>query len=225
MLDSSVWTALALSFKVATWATLISALLAIVLAYFFTRRDFWGKEILDAILTLPMVLPPTVLGYYLLVLLGQKGIIGAWLKSNFDLTLVFTWQGAVVASVLITFPLIFKPARSAFETISPIYEQAAKTLGLSALAIFFRVCLPLAWRTILTGVLLGFSRSLGEFGATLMIAGSIPGRTETLSLAVYQAVQNGQDDLANQLVGLMVLVCVIVLCLIKYLSRQKGMRC
>jgi len=158
-----------------------------------------------------MVMPPTVLGYYLLVLLGSHGPLGAWLIEQFGIRLIFTWQGAVIAAMVVAFPLVFKAARAAFETIDSQLEDAARTLGMHEIAIFFRVTLPLAWRGILAGLLLSFARALGEFGATLMVAGSIPGRTQTMSIAVYEAVQAGQDDAANFLVAVTSIVCVAVL--------------
>jgi molybdate transport system permease protein len=162
-------------------------------------------------LTLPMVLPPTVLGYYLLVLVGTRSPLGAWLLQTFGIRLIFTWQGAVLAATVVAFPLVFKAARAAFETVNPQYEDAARLLGLSEPALFLRVSLPLAWRGVLAGLLLAFARALGEFGATLMVAGSIPGKTQTLSIAVYEAVQAGQDDVANFLVAVTSLVCISVL--------------
>jgi molybdate transport system permease protein len=161
-----------------------------------------------------------VLGYYLLVLLGQQGWLGSWLDEVFGIRLIFSWQGAVIAASIVAFPLVFKPARAAFESVDGQLEQAARVLGVSELAVFFRVTLPLAWRGILAGVLLAFARALGEFGATLMVAGSIPGKTQTLSLAIYEAVQAGQDDLANTLVLFTALVCVVVLLLAGRLSRK-----
>ncbi|MGH8854660.1 MAG: molybdate ABC transporter permease subunit, partial [Telluria sp.] len=152
-----------------------------------------------------------VLGYYLLVLLGRNGPVGAWLEAAFGIRLIFTWQGAVIAAAIVTFPLVFKPARAAFEGIDGRLEDAARVLGISEIALFFRVTLPLAWRGILAGALLAFARALGEFGATLMVAGSIPGRTQTLSIAVYEAVQAGQDDVANLLVLITSAVCIGVL--------------
>ena len=205
------WIALRLTLKIAGFATLINLVLGIALAYLFSRKNFWGKEVLDAILTLPMVMPPTVLGYYLLVVLGQQGVIGQFLKEYFGIYLIFTWQGAVIAASIVSFPLIFKGARAAFESLEPQYEQAAKVLNVSNTAIFFRVTLPLAWRGILAGALLSFARAAGEFGATLMVAGSIQGKTQTLSIAVYEAVQAGQDDTANFLVLLTSVVCMSVL--------------
>lgn len=205
------WIALRLTLKVAGCATLINLILGVGLAYCFSRKRFWGKEFLDALLTLPMVMPPTVLGYYLLVLLGQQSVVGRFLRDQWDIRLIFTWQGAVIAAAIVSFPLIFKAARAAFESLEPQYEQAAKVLRVSHSAIFFRVTLPLAWRGILAGVLLSFARAAGEFGATLMVAGSISGQTQTLSIAVYEAVQAGQDDTANFLVLLTSVVCVSVI--------------
>ena len=205
------WIALALSLKVAGFATAITLVLGTATGFLLARLRFPGRDLLDTLLTLPMVLPPTVLGYYLLVLLGRRSTFGAWLQDTFGISLIFTWQGAVVAAAIVAFPLVFKPARAAFESVDGQLENAARVLGVSELAIFFRVTLPLAWRGILAGVLLAFARALGEFGATLMVAGSIPGKTQTLSIAVYEAVQAGQDDVANTLVLITSLVCVTVL--------------
>lgn len=209
----SIWIALALSLKVAGWATAITLVLGVAVGYVLARGRFPGRELLDTLLTLPMVMPPTVLGYYLLVLMGKRSTFGAWLHESFGINLIFTWQGAVIAASVVAFPLVFKPARAAFEAVDGQLEQAARVLGISELAVFFRVTLPLAWRGILAGVLLAFARALGEFGATLMVAGSIPGKTQTLSIAVYEAVQAGQDDVANLLVLITSAVCVTVLLL------------
>ena len=207
----SVWIALSLSLKVAGWATALNIVLGIGVGFFLARTRFFGRDLLDTLLTLPMVMPPTVLGYYLLVLVGRKSAFGAWLYDSFGINLIFTWQGAVIAATVVAFPLVFKPARAAFEAVDSELEQAARVLGVSELAIFFRITLPLAWRGILAGVLLAFARALGEFGATLMVAGSIPGKTQTLSIAVYEAVQAGKDDTANMLVVITSIVCVVVL--------------
>jgi len=207
------WNALLLSLKVAGWATALNLLAGIAVGYLLARVRFPGRDLLDTLLTLPMVMPPTVLGYYLLVLLGRRSWLGAWLQDHLGISLIFTWQGAVIAAAVVAFPLVFKPARAAFEAIDGQLEQAARVLGVSEIGIFFRVTLPLAWRGILAGVLLAFARALGEFGATLMIAGSIPGKTQTLSIAVYEAVQAGQDDVANTLVLLTSVVCISVLLL------------
>lgn len=205
------WTALALSLKVAGWATALNLVLGVAVGLLLARGRFPGRDLLDTVLTLPMVMPPTVLGYYLLVLIGRHGTLGAWLHETFGINLIFTWQGAVIAATIVSFPLVFKPARAAFEAVDGQLEQAARVLGIPEAAVFFRVTLPLAWRGILAGVLLAFARALGEFGATLMVAGSIPGKTQTLSVAVYEAVQAGQDDTANLLVLITSVVCIAVL--------------
>ena len=205
------WTALALTLKVAGWATAINLVLGVGVGYALSRWRFPGRDVLDALLTLPMVMPPTVLGYYLLVVIGSQGVVGAWLLQNFGIRLIFTWQAAVIAATIVAFPLVFKAARAAFENVDPQCEDAARTLGLGEWGIFLRVSLPLAWRGILAGLLLAFARALGEFGATLMVAGSIAGQTQTLSIAVYEAVQAGQDDTANFLVMVTSLVCLAVL--------------
>lgn len=214
-----VFPALMLSLKVATCATLINVILGTLTGYALAKWRFVGRDLLDTILMLPMVLPPTVMGYYLIVLLGQNGSLGQWLTNTFNINLIFTWQGAVVAAACVTFPLVVKPARAAFESVNPQLEQAARTLGVGEWGLFLRVTLPLAWRGILAGVLLAFARCLGEFGATLMIAGSIPHETQTLSIAVYDAVQAGDDVLANQLVVIISLVCVAILWCTQKLSK------
>ena len=207
----SVWPALLLSLKVAGLATAIDLVLGVAVGWLLARRRFPGREFLDTVLTLPMVLPPTVLGYYLLVLIGRRGWLGGWLHDTFGINLIFTWQGAVIAASVVAFPLVFKPARAAFEAVDGQLEQAARILGMKEAAVFFRITLPLAWRGIMAGLLLAFARALGEFGATLMVAGSIPGKTQTLSIAIYEAVQAGQDDTANLLVLITSIVCVAVL--------------
>jgi len=205
------WIALALTLKVAGWATFLNLILGVAVGFVMARWHFPGRDLVDAALTLPMVMPPTVLGYYLLVLIGSHGVIGAWLLQHFGIRLIFTWQAAVIAATIVAFPLVFKAARAAFENVDPQLEDAARTLGLSELAIFCRISLPLAWRGILAGLLLSFARALGEFGATLMVAGSIVGKTQTLSIAVYEAVQAGQDDTANFLVAITSITCIAVL--------------
>jgi molybdate transport system permease protein len=180
-------------------------------AYVLARWRFPGRDVVDAVCTLPMVMPPTVLGYYLLVLIGRRGFLGVWLKDVFGISLVFTWQGAAIAATVVAFPLVFKSARAALEGVGRQFENAARTLGQGELAVFLRVSLPLALRGVMAGTMLAFARALGEFGATLMVAGNLPGRTQTLSLAVYSAVQAGDDGLANALVIVISLVCVAIL--------------
>lgn len=208
---AEAWIPLALTLKVAGWATAINLLLGVAVGYVMARWRFPGREVVDAALTLPMVMPPTVLGYYLLVVIGTHGVLGAWLLEHFGLRLIFTVPAAIIAATIVSFPLVFKAARAAFETVDPQLEDAARTLGVNEWAVFFRVSLPLAWRGILAGLLLSFARALGEFGATLMVAGSIAGKTQTLSIAVYEAVQAGQDNTANFLVAVTSITCMVVL--------------
>jgi len=204
-------TPLWLTLKVAGVATLVTFVVGVNLAFLVARSKFWGREGLDALCTLPLVLPPTVLGYYLIVLIGRHGWLGRWLQETWGISLIFTWQGAALAAAVVSLPLIFKSARAAFEEVDHSLEDTARTLGLSEAAIFFRVSLPLAWRGILAGAMMAFARAMGEFGATLMVAGNLPGKTQTLSLAVYDAVQAGNDAQATILVVLISTVCLIIL--------------
>jgi molybdate transport system permease protein len=202
---------LMLTLKVAGIATLLALVAGGGCGLLLARHRFAGRELIDALCTLPLVMPPTVLGYYLIVLIGRRGWIGSWLWDALGINLMFTWQGAVFASAIVAFPLVFKSARAAFEGVDTHLENAARTLGVSELGVFIRVTLPLAWRGVLAGTMLAFARAMGEFGATLMVAGNIPGKTQTLSLAVYDAVQAGQDDLANFLVLLTSVVVIAIL--------------
>jgi molybdate transport system permease protein len=200
-----------LSLKVAGIATVCATVCGVMAAWIISRFKFPGREWLDSLLALPLVLPPTVMGYYLLVLVGRNSVIGSRLYSTFGFSLVFTWQGAVLAAALVSLPLVYKSARTAFEGIDSRFEDAARTLGLSEVDVFVRISLPLAWRGITAGAMLAFARAMGEFGATLMVAGNLPGKTQTLSLAVYDAVQSGNDVLAGVLVGATSLACAAVL--------------
>jgi molybdate transport system permease protein len=200
-----------LTLKVAAVATLCAFMIGVAMAFLLAKGRFRGREWLDAFLTLPLVLPPTVLGYYLIVVVGRNGWIGRWLYEAFGVTLMFTWQGAALAAAIVCLPLVLKSARTAFESVDQNLEKAARSLGLSETGVFFRVSFPLAWRGILAGTMLAFARAMGEFGATLMIAGNLPGKTQTLSLAVYDAVQAGNDTLAATLVLITSLVCILVI--------------
>jgi molybdate transport system permease protein len=200
LLASMDWSPLALSLKVAAWATLAALLVGVALGWLFARRRFPGRAVWEAVLMLPMVLPPTVVGYGILVLAGRRSPLGNWLRTHFDYTIIFSWHGAAVASAVVALPLVFKSATAAFAQVDRSLEAAASTLRQSPLSVFLRVTLPLAWPGILAGTLLAFARAMGEFGASLMVAGSIPKQTQTLSMAIYDASQAGQDDLALLLV-------------------------
>jgi molybdate transport system permease protein len=201
---------LKLTLKVAFTATAVAFVMGVAAGYALSRRWLPGRELLDAISTLPLVLPPTVIGYLLLVMVGRGGLLGN-LLDDLGITLVFTWQGGAIAASVVAFPLVCKAARTAFEGVDRRLENAARTLGAGEVRVFFRVTLPLAWRGIVSGTMLALARAMGEFGATLMVAGNLPGRTQTLSLAVYEAVQAGRDAEAAFLVALTSLVCVSLL--------------
>ncbi len=194
------WFPLLLSLRVALISTAFVVVAGVALAWLLARRRFAGREALDALVTLPLVLPPTVLGYYLLVLLGRHSTVGGAIENLTGVRLVFTWQGAVVAAAVGALPLMVKTARAAIANVDADYEDAARTLGKTEWQVFRRVTLPLASRGIIAGAMLAFARSLGEFGATLMLAGNIPGRTQTAAVAIYDATQAGRDDYALLLV-------------------------
>ncbi len=203
--------ALALSVRVAVLATLANAVVGIPLAWTLARRRFRGRGAVDLLVTLPLVLPPTVTGYYLIVLLGRRGWLGAPLYAATGWTVAFTWYAAVIAATLMALPLLVRTARAAIESVDRDLEKAALTLGRSEWRVALEVTLPLARNGILAGLVLAFARALGEFGATLMLAGNIPGRTQTVPLAIYTAVQTGESGEALVLVAVLTLVSCVVL--------------
>ena len=214
------WFPLWLSLRVAVISTAVALVLGLRLAWTLANRQFRGKEILDAAVTLPLVLPPTVLGYYLLVVLGRNSPLGQLYEWLFGAPLVFTWQAAVVAALFHSTPLLVKSARAAFESVDRSYERAARNLGASELRLFWRVTLPLARRSILAAAALAFARSLGDFGVTLMIAGNIPGRTQTVAIAIYDAVEAGNGTVARVLVVILSAVSLLVLSLANRLTTN-----
>ena len=207
------WFPLWLSLRVAVVATAIAFASGLTIAYILANGRFRGRDVIDAIVTLPLVLPPTVVGYYLLVLLGRNAWFGKAYEQFTGSPLVFTWQGAVVAALLHSAPLLIKTSRAALESVDHSYERAARSLGASEWRLFWIVTLPLAWRSILAGVALSFARSLGDFGATLMIAGNIPGRTQTVAIAIYDAVESGQGHVARVLVLVVSAIALVILTL------------
>jgi molybdate transport system permease protein len=204
-----VWFPLVITLKIAAISTLIVAILGTIISYILARREFMGKWLVDVLVTLPMVLPPTVTGYLLIVLLGKNGILG---KVLFDLTgisLLFTWQVAVIAAFVVSLPLMVKTTTAAIEAVDRDLEYAAFTLGRMELETALLITLPLAKKGILAGVVLSFARAVGEFGATLMVAGNIPGRTNTMAISIYSAFQGGNNELANMLVIILVTVSLL----------------
>lgn len=212
------WFPLLLSLRVATFATLLSLVVGLLVAWILARREFRGRSLLDALTTLPLVMPPTVLGYYLLVLLGQQSPMGRFL-DDIGWPLVFTWRGATLAASVASFPLLVQAARAGFEGVDPRLEDMARTLGRSEVSIFWTVTLPLAWRSILAGTVLAFARALGEFGVTLMVAGNIPGRTQTMAIAIYDLVQAGRQAEANAMVVLMTAVAMVLVIVARHVAQ------
>ncbi len=194
------WFPLWLSLRVAGLATLLVAISGTAAAYVLSHKEFRAKKLLDAIITLPLVLPPTVLGYYLLVLLGRNSILGTAYEHVFGKPLVFSWQAAVVAAFFHSAPIYVKAARVVFESVDARYENAARSLGASEFRTFSQVTLPLSVPGLWSLTALAFARSLGDFGVTIMLAGNIPGRTQTLSVAIYDAVESGNGAVARTLV-------------------------
>ncbi len=204
------WFPLLLSLRVAALSTAASLVIGLAIAYALANFRFRGRDLLDALLTLPIILPPTVLGWYLLVVIGRGTAFGQLYEAITGSPLVFTWQAAVLAAFLHSAPLLIKSARAALESVDHTYERAARSLGASEWRLFLLVTLPLAWRSILAATALCFARAMGDFGATLMVAGNIPGRTQTVALAIYDAVESGNGQLARTLV-LVVSALVFVL--------------
>jgi molybdate transport system permease protein len=215
---------LLLSLQVAFIATLLTGVIGVALAAGIARWQSRWCEWLDALFMLPLVLPPTVLGYYLIVLVGRNGAFGQWLEQTWGVVLIFSWQGAVLAASIVSLPLIYRTARAALEEVNVSLENAGRSLGLSEWQVFWRISLPLAWRGIVAGLMLTFARAMGEFGATLMVAGNLPGKTQTLSVAVYDAVQAGNDAQAWGLTAIISVLCMAVLIISGHLLRPARMR-
>jgi molybdate transport system permease protein len=203
MFDNSTMFSLRLSFQVAAVATFFILIIGVTIAYFLAQRNFRGKELIDMLFTLPLVLPPTVTGYYLIVLFGRNGIIGKPIYTWTGWSIMFTWHAAVLASFVVSLPLMIKTTRAAIETVDKNLIQASYTLGHSEFETAIRVILPLAKRGILAGAVLSFARALGEFGATLMLAGNIRGKTDTMPLAIYSLAGSGEWSQANAMVILL----------------------
>ncbi len=217
------WFPLLNSIRIAALSTVIVFFLGIFAAYFIAKAPRVIKGLLDVILTLPLVLPPTVVGYLLLLVLGPKRILGRWLLDTFGLRVTMTWQAGVFAAVAVSFPLMYRTARGAFESFDETLAHAGRTLGLSSTYIFWRVRMPVCRQGILAGTVLTFARALGEYGATSMLAGYTPGRTATISTAVYQLWRTGEDGLAFRWVLVNLSISAVVLLAVNLLERKGGM--
>jgi molybdate transport system permease protein len=214
-----MWDPLRLSLQITVFSTLIVAVTGIGLGYLLARKKFPGRSLVDAIATAPIVMPPTVLGYYLLVTVGRNSPIGRAWEAVFGSPLVFSWQGAVLAASVASFPFCLRSARAAIESVDRRYEAAGLVMGMSRWRVATQITLPLARRGLLAGVALAFARALGDFGTTVMVAGNIPGRTQTMPIAVYDAVQAFDYDRAGALALVLLAVAVTVLVVVRRLER------
>ena len=209
MLGTAEWQVVEFSVRVAALSTLLIVAPSLAVAWLLARRRWPGKAIVETLVALPLVMPPVATGLILLRILGRRGPVGGWLHRTFDLDVAFTQRGVVAAMMVMSAPLLVRAARVAFEEVNPRYEQVASTLGARPLRVFFSITLPLAFRGVVGGMLLAFARAIGEFGATILLAGNIPGRTTTLSSAIFNAVELGRDDVAMHLLAVSVLVAFV----------------
>ena len=217
-MNHEIWFSLLLSLKVSVLATFIITIVGTAVAYILARYDFKGKDLLDAVTTLPLVLPPSVTGYYLIILLGRNGWIGGQLYELTGLSVMFTWQAAVIAAVVVAMPIMIRIGRAAIESVDQNLEIVSYSLGKSRIQTIFHITLPLARKGLLAGVILSFARALGEFGATLMVAGNIPGSTNTMPLAIYGAMISGDTNTANLLAFVLTAVSFAII----YLTFKTG---
>lgn len=210
-----------LSLKVATISTIITLIVGVVFAYIFVRKNFILKDLLESIIVLPMVLPPSVIGYILLVIFGKRGIVGIYLQ-RFGISIIFTWIACIIASVVVSTPLMYQSVKSAFTSVDENYLNVARTLGANEMKIFFKIIIPLATPGILSGIVLSFARALGEFGATMMIAGNIPNKTQTIPTAIYYAIASDDMQKANILTTIVILFSfTVIFALNKYQKNKK----
>lgn len=207
--------------RMAFLSTLIILPPGLAVAWLLARKEWRGKSFIETLVALPMVLPPVVTGLVLLKLFGKRGLAGHWLEQHFGLEVVFTWRAVVIALAVMSFPMLVRAARAAIEEVNPALEQVARTLGAGPWRVFWTITLPLAKRGVLAGVLLAFARALGEFGATIMVAGNIPGRTTTLAVSIYQSVQLGEDSNAMFMAGISALLAFAALFCGEWLQRRK----
>jgi molybdate transport system permease protein len=224
-LSPEEWRAVALSLRVSFWATLLSLPLGIFVAYALARWEFWGKQVLNGLVHLPLILPPVVTGYLLLLTFGRKGYVGQFLDEWFGIVLAFRWTGAVLAAAVMAFPLMVRAIRLAIEAVDPKLEEAASTLGAPRFWVFATVTLPLILPGIVAGAILAFAKAMGEFGATITFVSNIPGQTQTLPSAIYAFLQvPGGDGQAFRLVVVAIAVAMVALLLAEWISRAIAKR-
>lgn len=223
LLAAEDWRVVALTLQVATLATALILVPGVLAGWLLARWRGPGRSVVETVLALPLVLPPTAIGLLLLELLSRRRPLGSWLADR-GIEIVFTWKGVLLATMVMAFPLLVRSARTAFEEVDPRLVGIARTLGCSPLRAFIRVTLPLAWRGIAGGALIAFARALGEFGATVMVAGNIPGRTQTLALAIFHHTQTGRDDRALALAGVTVVLAFAALWAAEWATRRRQRR-
>lgn len=211
-----------LSLKVASIATVFAFILGILFAYFLTKKRIPGKSVWETLIILPMVLPPSIVGYLLLKVFGKRGLIGAFLLDTFGIQIVFTWVACVIAACVVALPLMYQNAKAAFQSVDETYELAAHTLGSGEWKTFWTVLFPLARPGIISGITLTFARAMGEFGATLMLAGNIEGQTQTIPTAIYYAVATGKDEEANTLVVVITLFSFAMIFILNAWLKRKN---
>lgn len=211
-----------LSLKVAVVATIVSVIPAIAVAWLLARRQFWGRTALDVLIHIPLVVPPVVIGYFLLRVLGRRGLVGAWLERYLGLQFAFRWTGAAIAAAVMAFPLVVRAIRLGFENVDRKVEESAATLGASPWWVFLTITLPLALPGLMAGLLIGFAKALGEFGATITFVSNIPGETQTLALAIYTQIERpGGEAEATRLIWLSVALSVLALVASELMARNR----
>ncbi|WP_337034559.1 molybdate ABC transporter permease subunit [Paenibacillus illinoisensis] len=219
---SAFWSPVRLSLQVALLSSIIAGVLGIAVAWQMSRRSFRGKIVLETVFMLPLVLPPTVVGFLLLVLLGRKSLLGQWIEAIFSAPVIFSWWAAVIAAVVVAFPLIYQTMKSGFSGIDKDLEDAGRSIGANEWQVFRYISLPLAGRAVMTAFILGFARALGEFGATLMIAGNIPGKTQTVPTAIYVAVDSGNQTMAWAWTVSIMIISFVMLLLTRQPKQEKA---
>jgi molybdate transport system permease protein len=220
-MSGAEWQLVGFSLRMALASLLLILPVGLALAWWLARKNWRGKALVETLVSLPLVLPPVVTGLLLLQLFGRRGPVGSWLHNTFNCDVVFTWRAVVIALAAMSLPLFVRAARTAFEEVDVKFEQLARTLGAGEWRVFFTITLPLARRGVLAGTLLAFARALGEFGATIMVAGNIPGRTTTLPVAIYQAVENGEDAHAWTLAGVSAVIAFAAVFVSEKLQRRR----
>ncbi|RDY27166.1 molybdate ABC transporter permease subunit [Romboutsia weinsteinii] len=217
---NSDWSPLIISIKTAFLSTCITFVIGIIVSYLMANYKGRFKGLIDGLFTLPLVLPPTVVGFFLLLLFGKNGAIGQFFL-NYDITIIFSWWATIISATVVAFPMMYRSSRAAFEQIDDNMISAARTLGLSEWKIFYKIAVPLAWPGIIAGIVLAFARALGEFGATLMIAGNIPGRTQTMPVAIFFAVEGGDMEKAMMWVFMITTISIVMILILNYWSDKQ----